>query len=199
MIKLTYTDEMKEQDVLWITEEENFEAMKKLYQQIIKEATEKGFNGSYQIYEMNEVVIEIYENEQEKKECEDGSQVASMYGYCKALIGHLEFILNGECKNNLIMQETGYSMEKIQRGYDVFQVHEGIEVIQKIDRLESYEIQKFEHDGEAGMQALKDGYKLFTCNHEDLKGWHILDTTKNRLFLLNNGYIKSFSELMKAS
>lgn len=94
MIKLTYSNDMQEQDLLWKTEEENFDVMKELYLQVMKEAKEKGFNGIHHIYEHNEAIIEIYENETEKKKCENGEQEASMFGYCKALISHLEYILN---------------------------------------------------------------------------------------------------------
>lgn len=97
-----------------------------------------------------------------------------------------------------VMQDTGYTMEQLQRGYDIFSPYNGIEVIQTIDALESYGLQKFESDTEAGEQALKDGYKLMTCDHEELEGWYILDTIKIRLTLLNEGWIKSFSELKQA-
>lgn len=112
--------------------------------------------------------------------------------------------MNGEYKmtNSInyqeIVKETNYTLEQIQRGYILVEAYTGIEVIQKLDDLEIYSIQKFDCDTKAGEQALKDGYKLFTCNADGLDGWYILDTTKVRLRLLNEGWIKSFSELKSA-
>lgn len=95
-IKLTYTEEMKEQDRLWQNEEENLETMKKLYLEIIAEAKEKGFEGVVDIYDVSgEMLCEIFKNEEELRlarlgEYEDFDSV----GYCKPLIEHLEEIIN---------------------------------------------------------------------------------------------------------
>ena len=44
--KLTYTDEMKKQDELWKTEEENIAIMEQLQRQVVYEAKAKGWKGS---------------------------------------------------------------------------------------------------------------------------------------------------------
>lgn len=96
-IKLTYTDEMRFQDALWENEKENVQRMKELYKDIMQEAVEKGFKGSYVIYEGiggNEAIIDVYMNDEEKKAVELGKEESTMFGYCKPLIEYLEEILN---------------------------------------------------------------------------------------------------------
>lgn len=93
IIKLNYTDEMKEQDLLWKNEEEDLEVMEKLYKEIIKEAQEKGFKGHYVIYEYNgECICKIYEDIEHYNNNDEDSDV--MVGYCKPLIEYLEALLN---------------------------------------------------------------------------------------------------------
>lgn len=79
-----------------------------------------------------------------------------------------------------IAEKTGWGIENVKKGYSPFLIGEGIEVIQKIDDLDDTPAQKFETDTEAGKQAEKDGYKLFTSNAEGLEGWYIIDTKENR-------------------
>ncbi len=96
MIKLTYTKEMDFQDFLWNTEGEDKERMKELYVGIMEEAKEKGFKGSYDIYdgEYPEAIIEVYRDEKEREDAYLGKVEVPMFGYCKPLIEYLEKILN---------------------------------------------------------------------------------------------------------
>ncbi|KYC77045.1 hypothetical protein NSQ93_22540 [Bacillus sp. FSL W8-0445] len=87
-----------------------------------------------------------------------------------------------------ISEKEGYSVTELKRGYTVF--NEGlVTVIQKIDCLDAYGMKRFINDTDAGKQALKDGYKLFTIEHEEYDGWYILDTPENRKVLTENGYM----------
>lgn len=79
-----------------------------------------------------------------------------------------------------LSEDVGFSVEDILKGYSLFLVDEGVEVVQRLDCLQDTEFEKFDSDTEAGEQALKDGLKLFTSEHEDLVGWYILDTPENR-------------------
>jgi len=80
-----------------------------------------------------------------------------------------------------ISKEQGWTTEELKRGYTVFyDSQHGVELIQKLDCLDEYGIAKFKSDTEAGEQALKDGYKLFTVNQGDLMGWYILDKPEYR-------------------
>ena len=76
----------------------------------------------------------------------------------------------------------GLPVADVERGYMVVVV-EGdtdIEVIQRIDDLIGTNCSRFSWDAEAGEQAARDGYDLFTSEKPYLKGWYILDTPKNR-------------------
>lgn len=85
--KLTYTDEMRKQDELWKTEEENIEFMEQLQRQVIYEAKAKGWKGSAVFWKFeNKSLVDIAENEEEH---ERGNEVES-FGYCKALINKIE-------------------------------------------------------------------------------------------------------------
>lgn len=85
------------------------------------------------------------------------------------IIGSVEYISRTE----------GYAVEDVQRGYTVFDV-DGVLVIQKIDCLEVYGAHKFDCDTAAGKQAMKDGHSLLISDHEDYKGWYLVDTEDNR-------------------
>ncbi len=91
-MKLTYTEEMKQQDELWKIENEDFDVMEKLFYNIMEEAKQKGFNGCYKIYQAsNECVCEVYANEEEAEKCRNGEiDTEFMFGYCEPLIEHLE-------------------------------------------------------------------------------------------------------------
>lgn len=95
-ITLTYTDEMKQNDELWKTEQEDRNLMAKLYEQIINEAKSKGFKCTYKIYNgPSEEIIEVFEGKEEQKLCELGILTSNnMFGYCKALIQYIECCLN---------------------------------------------------------------------------------------------------------
>lgn len=97
MIRLNYTDEMRFQDHLWQTEGEDLEVMKELYEEIVRNAREHGFEGSYLIYDgsIRECVIDIYMNEDEERMAESGYLEDRTFGYCKPLIECLEYELNG--------------------------------------------------------------------------------------------------------
>ena len=85
--KLTYTDEMKKQDELWKTEEENIAIMEQLQRQVVYEAKAKGWKGSAVFWKGgNESIVDIAENEEEHQH---GNEVES-FGYCKALINKIE-------------------------------------------------------------------------------------------------------------
>lgn len=98
MIKLTYTDEMKKQDELWQTEKEDLNTMKKLYNDIIDEAKNNGFQGNVIFHVFNdEAVFEIFESKKEEEMVSSGEldlNGENMGGYCKPLIEKLERILN---------------------------------------------------------------------------------------------------------
>ena len=88
---------MEEQDKLWQEEKENLNTMEKLYNQIIAEAKNKGFKGVSEIYDgENEKCIDIFENQEQKELCKQGSLMAEWetFGYCKPLITYLEKIIN---------------------------------------------------------------------------------------------------------
>jgi len=90
--KLTYTKEMKEQDLLWDNEGEDFDVMEKLFHQIVNEAKEKGFEGHVLIYKTDiEVLAEVFESKDQYEKAIDGL----FDGYestskCKTLIELLE-------------------------------------------------------------------------------------------------------------
>ena len=95
MIKLTYTEEMKEQDNLWNEGNEDFNIMARLYNEIIEEAKTKGFNGYACIYDGGqEKLCTIYKNEEEQELAKLGKVEVEDVGYCKPLIHKLENILN---------------------------------------------------------------------------------------------------------
>lgn len=100
MIKLTYTDSMKEQDELWKTEKEIPEIMLSLQKDIVKESEQKGFTGIVEFWDWewgNEIVAQIYENQKEYDDCELGIldlEGENMTGNCASLIRYLEYVLN---------------------------------------------------------------------------------------------------------
>lgn len=87
---LNYTDEMRQQDKLWETEEEDLDKMIELYKQIMNEAVNKGFKGKYELYICrNEAIATVWENSERIIEEEVES-----FGFCRPLISHLEWELN---------------------------------------------------------------------------------------------------------
>lgn len=94
--KLTYTDEMRKQDELWETEEENIELMEQLQRQVIYEAKAKGWKGSAVFWKGgNESIVDIAENEEEHQH---GNKVES-FGYCKSLINKIEAYMGTHVRN----------------------------------------------------------------------------------------------------
>lgn len=91
-MKLDYTDKMKEQDKLWETESEDVNIMENLFNDIIRQAKQKGFNGCYIIYQVNdECACEIFSSEEEYEKCCNGEKNSEfIFGYCKPLIECLE-------------------------------------------------------------------------------------------------------------
>lgn len=80
---------------------------------------------------------------------------------------------------------TGIEYEVLKKGYwDVgVEISTGdyVYVIQTIDEVNENELTPhFKNDTDAGEQALKNGVKLFTSEHEELMGWYILDNQENR-------------------
>lgn len=95
IVKLSYTEEMKEQDKLWINEEENTTIMEKLFHQIVNEAKEKGFTGYCDIYQgPGECICEVFENKKEFKQTLDTMESGTMFGFCKPLVEELEKKIN---------------------------------------------------------------------------------------------------------
>lgn len=82
-----------------------------------------------------------------------------------------------------------YNKKDLENGYYIVGVtgllnDDILDVIQKVDVLPVLNYpKKFDNDTEAGEQALKDGIKLFTDEHEDVKGWYLLDTPENHAFI----------------
>lgn len=99
MLKLTYTEEMKEQDRLYEDEQENSEIMERLHNSIVEEAKSKGFKGVADIINYNDehgVSTELFHSQEdleEERQRGNGLQIA-ICGYCGALIKNLEEILN---------------------------------------------------------------------------------------------------------
>ena len=92
MVKLNYTNEMQKQDELWKSEKEDLDIMEYLFNQIILEARELGFNGYVNIYQANgECICEVYDNKEEYQKCCNG-EIGNefIFGYCKPLIACLE-------------------------------------------------------------------------------------------------------------
>lgn len=96
MIKITYTEEMQENDRLWQEEKEDIELMLKLYGEIYNEAKEKGFTQLVEIYDAgNEGIVDVYLDEEDMELCRLGTnEPAGSFGYCKPFIEYIESILN---------------------------------------------------------------------------------------------------------
>lgn len=56
------------------------------------------------------------------------------------------------------VEETDWSREQIERGYDLFQTVDNSLEVQRIDDLEQFGLGKFDDDTDALKQALKDGF-----------------------------------------
>ena len=103
MIKLNYTDKMKEQDNLWRSESENLSTMKELYEAIYSEALKEGFVGYVNIYSSgDEMLAGVYRSMREYEDDCNGSFYMSDgdVGNCKALINRIEAIMNKEVTQN---------------------------------------------------------------------------------------------------
>lgn len=91
VIKLNYTDEMKEMDKLWENEEEDTTIMERLFNEIVEEAKEKGFDGVVDIYQgPREAIADVYNSQEEMASAQLSGIETTCYGYCKPLIEHLE-------------------------------------------------------------------------------------------------------------
>jgi len=90
--KLSYTNEMKEQDLLWENEGEDFDVVEKLFHQIVSEAKEKGFKGHVLIYKTDiEVLAEVFESKDQYEKAIDGLfDDYESTSKCKTLIELLE-------------------------------------------------------------------------------------------------------------
>lgn len=91
-VKLTYSDQMKEQDTLWDTAIEDLKSMIKLHESILNEARSMGWNGYAVTYTIDdpETVTELYKNERDWK---DGKAPLEISAPCKRLIEELENLL----------------------------------------------------------------------------------------------------------
>lgn len=97
-IKLSYTEEMKNQDLLWESESEDTNVMEALFEKIISEAKEKGLKEHCYIWQGDkECLCSVYESEED---CDNGKEpIVEGVGYCKPLIKYLEVMLNQD--NNI--------------------------------------------------------------------------------------------------
>ena len=94
-IKLTYTDEMKAQDLLWETEDEDCELMRNLFNQIIVEARGYGCTNYFIIYQgPEECICDVYESEEEFDSWDDNEPVEFSFGCCSGLINCIETLMN---------------------------------------------------------------------------------------------------------
>lgn len=99
MLKLTYTEEMKEQDRLYENEQEDRDVMERLHNNILGEAKRMGFTGVAEVINYNDwhgVNTELFHSQEDlekERQTGDGLQIA-ICGYCRALIENLEEILN---------------------------------------------------------------------------------------------------------
>lgn len=95
-LKLTYTEEMKSQDLLWKEEKEDLQLMEHLQKSIVKEAVDKGLNiYVYQYSHNNEYMTEVYKDEKHYLwECEHGTSEIRNFGFCWPLLKYLEQLLN---------------------------------------------------------------------------------------------------------
>lgn len=99
-VRLTYTDQMKEQDIAWDLAEENLESMKQLHESILNEARILGWNGyaityTYEYPNDPETITEIYKSERDWR---DGKEPLEIIAPCKYLIKELENLLNEQRK-----------------------------------------------------------------------------------------------------
>lgn len=99
-VQLTYTDQMKEQDIAWNIAEENLELMIRLHETILNEARTLGWNGyaityTYEYPNDSETVTEIYTSE---RDWIDGKEPLEIVAPCRLLIKELEDLLNEQRK-----------------------------------------------------------------------------------------------------
>lgn len=79
-----------------------------------------------------------------------------------------------------------WSEKEVDNGYSIFEVYEGIEVVQQIDEINMYNGDDFL----AGKQAKKDGVNLIQVHHPDFKGWFVVNSNENFSKMLKHGYLK---------
>ena len=87
--KIKYTKDMKTQDELWDTANEDLEVMFSLQANVIKEARNlgwKGFATTFIVHDGHEVVTEISDSQE--------SDDTESFGTCRGLIKALEIELN---------------------------------------------------------------------------------------------------------
>lgn len=89
MTEFIYTDEMKEQDKLWLNGKENKEVMIKLHIDICKRASENGHEDSVFYIDVSgdEIVTYIFDSEEEQIEYHETKESdKDSYATCKQLI-----------------------------------------------------------------------------------------------------------------
>lgn len=95
MVKLTYTEAMREQDLLWESADEDLWVMLKLQKDIVAEAEEKGWKGaSTHYFATDEAIVDLFNDKVEAYNADIGRVETTMIGNCYALIKHLEKDLN---------------------------------------------------------------------------------------------------------
>lgn len=96
MVKLTYTEAMRVQDLLWHNEDEDLDTMLQLHTDIVAEAREKGWKGVATHYVfVDEAVTEVFNDKVQSHYVDLGRYEAmTVFGNCYALIKYLEKGLN---------------------------------------------------------------------------------------------------------
>lgn len=98
----------------------------------------------------------------------------------------------------LVAKETGYTVEAIKRGYDFYEGEyiKGALRVEPIYALYEYELDIFDNDEDAKLQAEKDGYvfikdipKAYTKTSDDYS--YYLDTPYNR-YLISKALLKDY-------
>lgn len=102
-VRLTYTDKMKEQDLLYDAEKEDRELMVKLHESILNEARTLGWTGyaityTYDNPDAPETMTELYKSERDWK---DGNEPHEILAPCRLLIKELENLLNEQRKKEI--------------------------------------------------------------------------------------------------
>lgn len=93
-VQLNYTEEMKEQDLLWESQNEDSLKMQELFEAIISEANKKGLKEVCYVYNLeNECICNIYNSQDD---IDTGKEPLYEHALCKNLIKSLETLINAQ-------------------------------------------------------------------------------------------------------